>query len=233
MIKYRIFILTFLSLSIPITLFPPFEFGDQYLETKGERRQSFMVIDDLPIKKYDFLFASNKKYFSIGSYRLERKFYINEKFNIDTTDAFSIMVQNGVDTFFINKYKVSGKDWYDDIPPKKSVLNLNTSPEVYRTRKLITGKGLQKLIDLGKRLDYAEREENLALEKKRYNEARIKTGIDDTVQHYKVYKVNKPYWYLLKRGMQIDELIMEYILAAIVGLLFQIFFKNNSKKSLL
>lgn len=66
--KDKITITIFLVLSLFITLFPPFSWGDERLSTEKERNEFYnnkKAIDILPIKKYDFI-NSSKKEFSLG-----------------------------------------------------------------------------------------------------------------------------------------------------------------------
>ncbi len=67
--KDKITITIFLVLSLFITLFPPFSWGDERLATEKERNKTYnnkKAIDILPIKQYDFIFNSSKKEFSFG-----------------------------------------------------------------------------------------------------------------------------------------------------------------------
>ena len=57
----------FILLSVIISLFPPFEFGNEKKRTLSERRNNSKIVDKLPIKKYDFIFNDNKKYFALDS----------------------------------------------------------------------------------------------------------------------------------------------------------------------
>jgi hypothetical protein len=57
----------FVFFSLIISLFPPFEFGNEKLRTLQERNANSKIIDTLPIKQYDFIFHNNKKYFVLDS----------------------------------------------------------------------------------------------------------------------------------------------------------------------
>jgi hypothetical protein len=57
----------FVFLSLIISLFLPFEFGNEKLRTLQERNANSKIIDTLPIKQYDFIFHNNKKYFVLDS----------------------------------------------------------------------------------------------------------------------------------------------------------------------
>ncbi|MCL4551179.1 MAG: hypothetical protein M1495_21725 [Bacteroidetes bacterium] len=95
---YKIGLFVFLSLATIISLFPPFEWGDENIRTEKERIRNRNILGSLPIKKYDFLFSSNKKYFPIGNYNLNEKVYDNEKINTDTSDAIIISQKQGIES---------------------------------------------------------------------------------------------------------------------------------------
>ena len=69
----------FILLGFLISFFPPFEFGNEILRSfpKDEMTEVLMnpVFSKFPIKRYDFLFSSNKEYFHIKSrwYLLKRE----------------------------------------------------------------------------------------------------------------------------------------------------------------
>ena len=65
----------FVILAVIISLFPPFEFGNEKLKTLSERRSNSQIADKLPLKKYDFFFGSNKKYIPLTSFNFTKKFY--------------------------------------------------------------------------------------------------------------------------------------------------------------
>ncbi|MCC6550197.1 MAG: hypothetical protein IT279_09025 [Ignavibacteriaceae bacterium] len=59
----------FLLLSLVITLFPPFSWGDERLSTESERKEFFgdkIAMDVLPIKQYDFILSNSKREFPLG-----------------------------------------------------------------------------------------------------------------------------------------------------------------------
>jgi hypothetical protein len=60
-------ILTFLILAVIATLFPPYHWGPEQLQTEQERsrfrRQHSSLYDQLPIKRYAFLFGSSSRTF--------------------------------------------------------------------------------------------------------------------------------------------------------------------------
>ena len=92
----------FIFLAIGISLFPPFEFGNEKLRTLSERKLNTEIVEKLPIKEYDFIFSNNKKYFALTSYDFVKKFYDKDslkhyenlwgdkkfKFKTESTDTF-------------------------------------------------------------------------------------------------------------------------------------------------
>lgn len=59
----------FLILSLSITLFPPYSWGDERLSTEKERNKIYCgkrAYEIFPIKQYDFVFNDIKKEFFIG-----------------------------------------------------------------------------------------------------------------------------------------------------------------------
>jgi len=79
--KNKILIGSFIFLSIVISLFPPFSWGDERLRTISERQRIHYYYEDkIPIKEYDFLFNDLKKefVFSNNTITLERHLIISE-----------------------------------------------------------------------------------------------------------------------------------------------------------
>lgn len=182
--NYKTGLIIFLFLATIISLFPPFEWGNEN------------------IKKYDFLFSSNKKYFPIGSYNYEQKLYSGEKIGIDTSDIISKDIVTGIDTFFINKYKVK-----KSFPLKKDNIGRDSNPN---------RKG-------GKNYDFSFTNIDWgSIWEKEYNEIKQRTGNADTIQHYKIYKLVKPHWYLSHRKLILNELILEYLLAGFIASFVQV-----------
>jgi hypothetical protein len=94
MIKHKLLLLLFLILVIPATLFPPFNWGEERLQTESEKRERLQwgqnVItaqEFLPIKRYAFLFGASIGQFSSSdsgtgpietSITLRRKMIVSE-----------------------------------------------------------------------------------------------------------------------------------------------------------
>ncbi len=185
---YKIGLFVFLILATIISLFPPFEWGDENIKTEKERTRNRNILESLPIKKYDFLFATNKKYFPIGSYQRNEKVYEGDKIKTDTSDIITKEISVGADTFFLNKYMKDGRYLQSF---------LNTPPDVFE-----------------------------------YNEIKNRTGNTDTIQHYKIYKIAKPHWFLLQRKLILNELVLQYLLAGFIGFFVQIIITFAKRKAL-
>lgn len=69
--KNIILILSFIILSLIISLFPPYSWGDEKLRTQRERqRVNYYFENKIPFKQYDFLFNDIKKEFTIGKNKI-------------------------------------------------------------------------------------------------------------------------------------------------------------------
>lgn len=81
MSKYKILIGSFILLSVVISLFPPFSWGDERLRTLSERQTThYYLKDKIPVKEYNFLFNDLKKEFIFDNSKimLERHLIISE-----------------------------------------------------------------------------------------------------------------------------------------------------------
>lgn len=207
---YKIGLIVFLILATIISLIPPYQWGNEYLKTQKEREENSYIIKYLPIKQYNFLFTSNKKYFPIGSYQINEKVYPGEKLNVDTSDAINIFHKVDTDTLSWRKlihYQVSkhaniGSFEYFN----------NTMNDVARRQKFY--KEVSSVVNLGK-----------------WEEFNTKMDID-SIKKSKMYFVEKPNYYFLKRELLIGELILEYLLAGFIAFFIQIIITFTKKKPL-
>ena len=85
-INLKIATLVFLLAAIPITLFPPFNWGEERLQTEAERRQSIdwggeypSAKEVLPVKRRAFLFGETKQPFTTKHPRID----IETKISLD------------------------------------------------------------------------------------------------------------------------------------------------------
>lgn len=231
--RNNIILIAFLLPVIIVSLFPPFEWGKEKFKTLSERRSN-SIIDKLPIKSYDLVFNSNKKYFKIGDYNFEKKFYPENYYELNEIliDALSYSYKNGVDTFKSN-YRVAYKKTEEMLLEekktkdmiKKSNYSKKNDDDPYRTV-------LQRIKQI--RFNYFDwdRTENERSIKQAKNYKLIKNEFEknpeewttriesqiDSVKNYKLYSIKKPEYYLLSREVITSELIINYILSFFVGI---------------
>jgi hypothetical protein len=93
----------FVLLAIIISLFPPFEFGDEKLRTLEERNLYYSIADKLPIKEYSFIFSDNKKKFDLGwVWDDYRKDAYQEICTLHRTIIFSELLVEYILAFFVS-----------------------------------------------------------------------------------------------------------------------------------
>ncbi len=205
---YKIGLFVFLSLATIISLFPPFEWGDENIRTEKERIRNRNILGSLPIKKYDFLFSSNKKYFPIGNYNLNEKVYDNEKINTDTSDAIIISQKQGIES---RREKVYDKlSQYFDLG---SLDDFNIAMNQLEKRKKL----------------YIAASKNLNVGDWEYFDNALKI---DSIKKYKIFTFQKPNYYLLSREIIFSELVIEYLLAGFIAFLVQIIITSSKRKML-
>jgi len=223
---YKIGLFVFLSLATIISLFPPYQWGNEYLRTQKEREENSYIIKYLPIKQYNVLFTSNKKYFPIDSYRISEILYQSEKLKTDTSDIFTKDVEEGgkgIDTFFNilgNYYK---SHWYECVisdSTKKDLVNLYYD---YFYRDIPS----KKYSDILGRQTPPEKIRGRINE---YNE--LISRISDSIKRYKIFSFQKPSYYLLSREIIFSELVIEYLLAGFIAFFVQIIITFSKRKML-
>ena len=220
---YKIGLFVFLILATIISLIPPYQWGNEYLKTQKEREENSYIIKYLPIKQYNFLFASNKKYFPIGSYRISEILYQGERLRIDTSDILAKDVEGGekgIDTFFYKFHKYQESDWDKYYSYDKKRENLKTLYTEYWVNNIPSKK--TKYLGLDKPPDRYREEMN------EYND--ITNRISNSIKMYKIFSFQKPSYYLLSREIIFSELVIEYLLAGFTALFIQIiitFVKRN------
>ncbi len=109
----------FILLSVIISLFPPFEFGNEKLRTVSERRSNYT--NKLPIKQYDFILGNNKKSFALRYHSFTEKFYdknsLEDYKNLNSDNGF-YFISSSADTFITVK-----KYLYKDTTSKENTTN--------------------------------------------------------------------------------------------------------------
>lgn len=96
----KVGIIIFIPLAIIISLFPPF-----YWDIPSNRKDRYhyrSIQDLLPLKEYSLIFDNNKKYFVIGSYKIDKKYYENGYDTLSNflKDALNYKYSVGSDTFY-------------------------------------------------------------------------------------------------------------------------------------
>ena len=111
----------FILLAVIISLFPPFEFGNEKLRTLSERKSNSDIVNKLPIKQYDFIFGNNKKSFALGYHSFTEKFYDKnslEDYKKLNSDYGFYFLSSSTDTFFTAKRYL-----YKDTTSKENTKN--------------------------------------------------------------------------------------------------------------
>jgi hypothetical protein len=234
-LKY--FLSIFITLSIIISLYPPFEWGKEKLRTLSERRLT-SISDELPIKSYDLIFNSNKKQFAIGEYSFEAKYYPEhyDKLNKILSDAISFNYKTGIDTFksqYIIAYKKSKEILLEEKEKRQK------DAEAYKNQLVVYNKELRDF-QSGKRSRYPQKPVNvgwswddfLVESAENYNEIKNEFKMNpeewtsrseesiDSVKNYRLYNIKKPEYYLLNREVLTPELIINYVLSFFISIAF-------------
>ncbi len=99
----KIALAIFIILSVIISLFPPFEFGNEKLKTQYERNINYKIVEKLPIKQYDFIFNSNEKYFILIYYNYQKTFYNTrelKKYQNEWNERKFSLAETSADSFY-------------------------------------------------------------------------------------------------------------------------------------
>jgi len=221
----------FILLAVIISLFPPFEFGNEKLRTLSERRINSKIIEKLPIKKYDFLFGSNKKYFALDSYTFQKLFTkeslksYKEKWNdkrfkfIAAIDSFFTAI-GFLDQLLLNGnrgliYKPNYKD-YGLVIFRGGIMD---TPKNY---------AIDYSEVLGGSTNFIQNSADYWDVKSKYEKDMEKDPISwswhllyrfDSAGTYDKYFVTQPVYYLLDRKILFNELMVEYILDFFVSII--------------
>ena len=238
-IKFSLII--FVILSIVISLFPPFEFGNEKLKTLSERKVNSKIIDKLPIKDYDFIFRNNKKYFVLGSYNFFKLIKLNdlETYREKWRDKEFNLI-NKVDSFFTPEYFLYPlflKTHY-----KNGVRKINEHPNIKKY-----GLVAKAIMDIPKNwyiknninsydwdfirsaINYWDVKNEYEMEPNYWDTMRCYHL--DSVANYGVYRIKQPRYYLLNRNLLSGELIVEFILALFLSTsISYIIYKFKAKK---
>lgn len=239
----------FIFLAIGISLFPPFEFGNEKLRTLSERKLNPKIVDKLPIKEYDFIFSSNKKYFALSSYDFIKQFYSRDtakyyenlwsdklfKFIGESVDTFltasRFIYQRWTENDWIKNNKGRIKRHRYDFSPLNDEIGIEKKKKEKTTFDFISifeGQYTYWIDD--SRIIRFNRDEtnrdavNFIDVKDKYESAPQLWDYKyeykiDSIKKYYEYSITQPEYYLLKREILFAELVIEYILAFFVSLI--------------
>lgn len=201
----------FIFLALIISLFPPFEFGNEKLKEMGFT----FVADNLPVKKYDFIFNSNKKYLAIGHNTFRAKFYSKdsiEQIRNNWNDNAYKFIGSSADSFFTKKdflfHYVKSQE--TKILPQQNIQSGWVNG--YKQRKFnLSYLDEREIIGVEMAINYKE-------VKNEYDKSPNNWGVKyvnvlDSVRNYDEYEIKQPNYYLLDRKLIWSEFFVEFILA--------------------
>jgi hypothetical protein len=247
---YKIGLIVFLFLATVISLFPPFEFGNDKLKTLqeeyaifGEKLKTWQeqadivrMSHELPVKKFDFLFGDNKKDIVLKYDSYYKKFYDKDSLayykNLWKHKIF-IYNHTSFDTFYIaHKFLFKNSDG------SKMLINdkYTVGNEIYFVCSDENVKWIENY-DKEKNVNYEwniEDAVNYNEVKDNYNKSpndwgfRYMKKIDD-IKKYDEYIIATPNYYLLNRNILLGELLVEYFLAFILSISVQLFINWKRK----
>lgn len=227
----KISLIIFVFLALLISLFPPFEFGNEKLRTLHERESYSDIANKLPVKRYDFIFNDNKKDISLDSNYIRK--YFNNKESLeyykklwsDSKFEFS----RSVDSFFTPKgfiyplflneryptgvrkinYRLNYKDFGLD---NRQISEFSSNDEIMEWKHK---EGYDDLIKEAINYIYVRKE----YEKEPDNWWWNLFYHFDSAGKYDAYNISKPVYYLLDRNLIWSELVVEYILAILISVI--------------
>jgi hypothetical protein len=227
---YKIGLCVFLFLATVISLFPPFEFGNEKLKTLQERNANYRISEKLPVKRYDFIFGGVKNNIILDYRTLQKKFYNQDslKFykNLWKESEFSFINSNN-DTFYTIRRILFKKA----IPAQKN--------------KYIKSYILHAWEPENEDIENSSIHYNTLLDNDfdalNFNEVKneyFKSPDDwdfkrvnkiDSVKKYDKYNITYPKYYSLNREILFGELMVEYFLAFILSIAVQLVINRKRK----
>jgi hypothetical protein len=227
----KISLIIFIFLALIISLFPPFEFGNEKLRTLHERNTYSDIAEKLPIKKYDFILNDNKKNIILGSYIFLQKFYNKDSLNF-YKDKWSDKIFNfdstSVDSFFTAKRVLFPfiVNKMDSDKRKKILTLLKWSNFNWKGNYEWMNDNYNKY---GRFFKYNDDE----TDKDAINFNQVKNDYEkspnnwdykylevfDSTKKYDAFDITQPVYYLLERNLIWSELLVEYILAVLISII--------------
>lgn len=207
-------------LALLISLFPPFEFGENNTKTipdKGGNSDISEIADKLPIKKYDFIFNNNKKSIVLDSNTFTPKFYSKDSIELKRKE-------------WSNKRIEFEGEFNEPIYSDKTVLFKTTHPYkekwIYingKRTKIFQKNGINYPIDFDPHftdqwaINYNEVKKEYDKSPNNWDTKDVNTF--DSVRKYYKYNVTEPVYYLLDRKLILSELFVEYIIAILLSII--------------
>jgi hypothetical protein len=199
----------FILLALLISLFPPFEFGN-------EKQNPFKGEYKLPVKKYDFILGDNKKDIILDYISFTKKFYNRdslESYRDKWRDRKFDFVQTSIDSFFTQRRVLF-------LIPEK----LRTSyPDFHISDSYNFPDNSDKIVKVNKdekntdAINYNDVKTEYNKHPNNWDYESIK--IFDSIKKYDKYKITEPVYYSLERKILSSELFVEYILAILISLI--------------
>ncbi len=217
----KISVAIFIILAIIISLFPPFEFGNEMIKTESERRSNSDIANKLPIKEYDLLLGSNKKYFILDYYDFQQKFYNKDTLNFykdKWSDKKFIFITASADSFLTPQKILHEYSLAERINLKQSYKKLKGFVETLEWREnhnwyplTANEEGINTATNF-----YAVRNDFKKSPADWYIERISRL---DSTKKYNLYDITQPVYYLLERKLLFSELLVEYILAFFISII--------------
>jgi len=225
----EISIAIFVFLAVIISLFPPFEFGNEKLKTLFERRGNSDIINQLPIKSYDFILGKNKKYFKLGTYRFQKTF--------DNKDSIQSNIKEW-NNWGDKSFRLAGIKIDSFYTAQKKLFRIHSSKMIQFNKILLKmsndydySNGIFSYMTEGDKIikytndptnkdaiNYKEVENEY--KKSNPYEWSFKHILKlDSIKKYEIYSITQPKYFLLDRKILLSELLVEYIIAFLVSII--------------
>lgn len=239
----KISLIVFLFLSLIISLFLPFEFGGEKLRTLSERKVNRKIAEKLPVKTYDFIFNSNKKYFVLDHHSFPRKFYNNDSlkfYKAKWRDKKFVLENSSVDSFFsanrflyLGRYKFKFGTWGYITPPNK-IFGIENAYAPTGPKTLYYYKDGNKVVkyyfpERNKDAKNYDQVKNEYIQNPNNWDFKYILNLDST-KKYEQFSIVEPVYYLLNRKILIGEISIEYILALIISFIVGYFYQFVRKQ---
>ncbi len=213
----KISLIIFVFLALLISLFPPFNFGNR-------------------VKQYDFLFNGYDKYVRISNKTYLKKFYSKdsiEAYKEKWSDRELQYVKTSSDSFFTTRRflffsQKKKRDWFADILYHSKRITENGENDAMSNKVYNDKTDLRAINYNDVKTDYNKTPDDWDY---KY------VDIFDSIKNCDEYSITEPVYLLLERKILLAELLVEYILAVLIslifGYLFQRFFPEKRFKAVI